>query len=74
MSAQALSPHPYGDVPHRHPRWLVRLSDELFHLMKWVWGVFLFGGVGVGIVLALAESGLSGLERWSLVQWIRANP
>ncbi|MGH2487113.1 MAG: hypothetical protein ACRDHE_13980, partial [Ktedonobacterales bacterium] len=64
----------YGDVPHRHPRWLPRVLDELFHLMKWVWAALIFGGLGVGVLLGLAQYGPSGLARWSFVRWMRVHP
>jgi hypothetical protein len=47
---------------------LESILDGLYHLTGWIWGVFLGGGVLVGVVLALAQAGLSGLAQWQLVQ------
>ena len=68
------APGAYGDAQHRHPRRLTRLLDNIFHLMKWLWGAVIFGGLGVGVLLVLAQYGTSGLARFSFVQWMRAHP
>ncbi len=64
-------------LPHHRSRTIVFLLDQVYRLMGWFWGTVVIGGLVVNVILALAQSGQTGLgnpQSYLVVRLVQQNP